>query len=167
MRSLLLAFPVLGGLLIIQSTIVVRVSLLRGTADLLLLAVVAWGLQKRVQTAWQWGLIAGLMISLTSALPFGVALLGYPLAAGVAVVLRRRVWQAPMLAMFLATFLGTLLTHALAVIGLRLVGDALPILQVLNLITLPSLLLNLLLAIPAYAWLNDLANWLHPEELEI
>jgi hypothetical protein len=34
-------------------------------------------------------------------------------------------------------------------------------------ITLPSLILNLLLAIPAYALFTDLAKWLYPEPLEV
>ena len=69
--------------------------------------------------------------------------------------------------MLVATFLGTLVTQGLALGALRLTGDPLPILQAFNLITLPSILLNLILAIPAYALLGDLAGWLYPEELEV
>jgi hypothetical protein len=32
---------------------------------------------------------------------------------------------------------------------------------------LPGILLNLLLAIPAYGLLHELANWIYPEELEV
>jgi rod shape-determining protein MreD len=163
----LIAIPILSVLLIFQSAVVSRITLLHGSADLLLLAVVAWALQKRVDTAWHWSVIAGLMISFVSALPFGVALIGYPLTAGLALLLRQRVWQVPILAMFVATFFGTLATQALALAALRLSGDPLPILQAFNLIILPSILLNLLLAIPAFALLGDLAGWLYPEELEV
>jgi rod shape-determining protein MreD len=163
----LIAIPLLTVLLILQSAIVSRIVLLHGTADLLLLAVVAWALQKRVDTAWHWSVIAGLLISFVSALPFGIALLGYLVATGLTLLLRQRVWQVPILAMFIATFLGTLGTQGLALAALRLSGDPLPIIQAFNLITLPSILLNLLLAIPAYALLGDLAGWLYPEELEV
>jgi rod shape-determining protein MreD len=163
----LIAIPILGVLLIFQSAVVSRIALLHGTADLLLLAVVAWTLQKRVDTAWHWSIIAGLLISFVSALPLGVALLGYLLVTGLTLLLRQRVWQVPILAMLVATFLGTLVTQGLALAALRLSGDPLPILQAFNLITLPSILLNLLLAIPAYALLGDLAGWLYPEELEV
>lgn len=165
--AILIAIPLLSGLLVLQSAIISRITLLHGSADLLLLAVIAWALQKRVDTAWHWSIIAGLMISFVSALPFGVALIAYPLVTGLALLLRHRVWQVPILAMFLATFSGTVLTQALALFALRLSGDPLPILQAFNLITLPSILLNLLLAIPAYALLGDLAGWLYPEELEV
>jgi hypothetical protein len=69
--------------------------------------------------------------------------------------------------MFIAALMGTLLTHAISFIALRAFGSLLPWQDTLNLITLPSILLNLLLAIPAYALLGDLANWLYPEELEV
>ena len=162
-----IAIPILTGLMILQSGIVSRIPLLRGTPDLLLLAILAWALQKRVQTAWQWCIIGALLFSLVSALPMGTALLAYVLATGLALLLRRQVWQAPLLAMFVAVLLGTFISHTVSVLSLRLVGDPIPLLQAFNLIMLPSALLNLVLAIPAYALVGDLANWLYPEEIEL
>jgi len=162
----LIAIPILASLLIIQSAILSRFPLLHGTSDLVLLAVIAWSLQKRVQSAWQWSIIAGLMVGVVSALPFGVSLVIYPTAVGMALILRQRVWQVPILAMFIATFMATMLTHLVMLVSIRLSGTALPLQQALNLITLPSILLNLLLAIPAYALFADLAKWLYPEPLE-
>jgi rod shape-determining protein MreD len=163
----LVAIPVFVLLLILQSAIVSQIPLIYGTADLILLALVAWTLHKRVQTAWHWGIIAGLMVSFVSGLPPGVPLLSYLMVVGLTLMLRRRIWQMPILAMFVATFVGTIAVHFLDIIALRLVGTPLPVFQSLNLITLPSLLLNLLLALPVYSIFNDLANWLHPEELEM
>jgi rod shape-determining protein MreD len=165
--AVLISLPILASLLVAQSAVISRIPLLHGTADLLLLAVIAWALQKRVQSAWHWGIIAGLMVSIVSALPLGVPLLTYPSAVGLALVLRKRVWQVPILAMFVTTFFSTLLTHALAMIVLRLFGNPLPWIEAFNLITLPSIILNLLFAIPAYALLGDLANFLYPEELAV
>lgn len=165
--AVFIAIPIIGLLLVVQSAVLSRVPLLHGTADLVLLAVVAWALQKRVQTAWQWSLIAGLWVSIYSALPLGVALVAYPLATAFALALRRRVWQVPLLAMFVATFLGTLITQATALAALRALGSPLPLVESLNLVTLPSIFLNLVLSIPAYALFSDLANWLYPEELEV
>jgi rod shape-determining protein MreD len=162
-----IALPILGILLIFQSAVVSQIPLLHGTADLILLAIIAWTLQKRVTTAWQWSIIGGLLVTIVSALPMGVALIGYPLVATFALILRQRVWQVPILAMFISTFVGTLLMHIITLVALRMVGTTLPLREALNLITLPSVLLNLLLAIPVYALIGDLANWLYPEELEV
>lgn len=167
MLSILLAAPIFTILLILQSAVITRIPLLHGAADLSLLAVVAWSLQKRVRTGLHWGVAAGLGLSIVSALPFGVALAAYPLAALLAGLLRRRVWQAPLLAMFVCTFLATLLVNFISLGALRLMGSSLPLLETFNQVILPSVLLNLLLAIPFYAMFADLANWLYPEELEV
>jgi rod shape-determining protein MreD len=166
MRNLV-AIPVLGILIMLQSAVFSRIALLHGTADLLLLAVAAWALQEQVRTAWLWGLVAGVLFSIASSLPLGFMPAGYFLTIGVALLLKRRVWQAPILAMFIATFLGTLITQGFSIIGILTSGTVLPLLEALNLITLPSLLLNLLLALPMYILMADLAGWLHPKEMEV
>lgn len=167
MTSTLLAIPILGSLLILQTAVFSQLPLLRGTTDLVMVAIIAWSLQKSVKTAWQWGIIGGLLVSLFTALPFGLPIIGYLLVVGMVLLLRQRVWQVPILAMFVATFLGTLITQALAIVVLRFTGTPLAWLESVNMITLPSMLLNLVVAIPAYALLGDLARWLYPEELVV
>jgi rod shape-determining protein MreD len=163
----LIAVPILGALMVLQTSIVSRIPLLYGTADLSLLAIIAWALQKRVRTAWQWSLIGGLMFSLASALPLGAPIIGYSLSTGLALLLRQRIWQVPILAMLVTTFLCTLITQGIAFIALGLVGNPIAIGEAFNLIILPSVLINLLLAIPIYGLISDLAKWLYPEELEV
>ncbi len=163
----LIAFPIFAGLVILQGGVISAMPLLQGTADLVLLTIVAWALQERVQAAWQWSLIGGLMVSMLSALPFGVLIGAYLLTTFLALLLRRRVWKAPALAMLAMTFIGTLVVLGASWLARWLSGTLLPLGQVFNLIILPSLLLNLLLAIPAYVMVRDLANWLYPEEIEV
>lgn len=167
MLGMLLAVPILGGLLVLQSAIVSRVNLLRGTADLVLLALLAWSLQKRARSAWFWGIIGGILVSYVSALPLGAIMAAYLLAVALGVALRQRVWELPILAMLIATFLGTLLVQLVQIVGLRMAGSPLPILEAVNLVALPSVLLNLILAIPFYAIFSDLAQWLYPEPLDV
>ena len=162
----LIAFPVLGLLVMFQTAIISRVHLLHGSADLVMLAIIAWAIQARVQNAWQWSIIGGLMVSLVTALPFGILLASYLSATGVTLLLRRRIWQIPILAMFVATFIGTIIIQGLSILVIWLSGTPLPIVQSMNLITLPSLLLNVLLAIPVYILIGDLANWVYPKEIE-
>jgi len=164
--SVLIAVPILGALLILQTVIISRFPLLHGTADLVLLAIIAWALQKRVQTAWHWAVIGGLMASYVSAIPFFIPLVAYIVATGTALVLRQRVWQLPILAMMITTLVGTIVLHGLSIAALRISGVLISILQGLNIITLPSLILNLLLAIPMYAIFSELAKYVYPQELE-
>ena len=163
----LLAIPLFGILAILQSAIVSRLPLLHGTADLLLVVVIAWALQERVRTAWRWALIAGLIIGYMSALSIVIPIMGYLAVTGMALLLRQRIWQAPILAMLAITFVGTLLINILTALFLSITGTPLPLLDTLNLIILPSVILNLLLAIPIYALVKDLSEWLYPEDIEL
>jgi rod shape-determining protein MreD len=150
----------------IQSAVLSNIPLLHGTTDLVLLALLAWALQKRVRTAWFWAIIGGLLVGYVSALPFGAALAGYLLAVGLAILLKQRIWQVPILAMLVATFFGTLLVNLVVIIALRIMDTPISFWESINLVTLPSVLLNLLFAIPFYALFSDLAKWLYPEPLE-
>lgn len=162
MRNLI-AFPVLGLAVILQSAVVSRVALLSGYADLILILLSAWALQSQVESAWHWALLASLMVGFVSRLPWPVVVIGYLMVVFFAQVLQRRVWQAPLLAMFSVIFLGTFFMHALSYAALTILGAPLPLEDVIGLITLPSLLLNLLVAIPLYALMRDLAHWVYPE----
>ena len=166
MRTLL-ALPILGVLLMLQTAVLSEMMLLHGTTDLVMVAVIAWALNKRVDTAWYWGIIAGLLVTMVSGMPPGVELIVYPLAVGIAILFRQRVWQVPVLAMFVSTILGTIVIQGLSLIALRLTGTSLPVIESLELVTLPSILLNLLVAIPMFAIFSDLAEWLYPEEIEV
>jgi cell shape-determining protein MreD len=163
----LLAFPILAILLVLQTAILSQIPLLQGTTDLVLLALVAWSLQRRVRTAWQWGIIGGLLVGFVSAVPFIVFVVGYLLTVGISLLLRQRIWQVPLLAMFIATFFGTLVIQLATLVALRVSGTVLPLGASINLIILPSILLNLLLALPFFTLFSDLANFLYPRELEM
>ncbi len=161
MRNII-AIPLLALAVILQSTIVSQFSLLAGYADLILVMLAAWALQKGVTTAFQWAFLASIMLSTVSRMPWFVTLIGYIGVVLLAVLLQNRVWQAPLLAMFTVTFLGTLFMNLLSYLYLRFSGDPLPFGDSMGLITLPSLLLNLLLSIPMYGLMRDLANWVFP-----
>jgi hypothetical protein len=60
-----------------------------------------------------------------------------------------------------------MLVHLLMILVLRIQGTPIPIWDALNLAALPSVLLNLVLAAPFYGLFNELADTLHPEELEV
>lgn len=151
----------------LQTVIVTSLPLLNGLADLVLLVLVAWGLQDRVKHAWIWTVIAGVMMEYISGLPQFVPLVSYLLVMAFARLVRRRVWQTPILAMFLVTFVGSVITQGTALAALLAIGSPLSIMDSLNLVILPGTLLNLLLALPTFAVIVDLAQWLYPEEVEI
>lgn len=165
--AILLAIPILGLMVIVQSAVFSQVQLLYGTTDLVLLIVVAWAVQERVTTAWHWGIIAGVLASLATAVPAIAIIPTYVVITGVAIYMRRIFWQRPLLAMITATVLATLISQIITIAVLVINGTPIPLIEAFYLITIPSVLLNLLLAIPIYALIGDLANWLYPETIEI
>ena len=132
----------------------------------MLVALVAWALQERVKNAWVWTLIGGVMISFLSALPMYTPLIGYLIITGIARLLQRRVWQTPLLVMFLTTLLGTVITQGLSILVLMASQTPINVFQALQLVMLPSILLNLVLAIPIRAIMVDLAQWAYPVEIQ-
>jgi rod shape-determining protein MreD len=161
MRNLV-AVPVILLSVILQSAVISRVYLLSGIADLPLVMLSAWALQEDVDSAWHWAAATGLLIGFISGISWIVPVLGYVIVVTFAQIFQRRVWQAPLLDMFSITFLGTIIIGSLSFGVLRFSGVPLPISDVLGLLMLPSVLLNMLLAIPVYAVMRDLARWVYP-----
>jgi cell shape-determining protein MreD len=164
-RGILVGIPVLGLAVMVQTSIIGRINLLNGAADLVLLTLAAWGLQERVRSAWIWGAAAGLLVGSISGVPWYVYLVSYLFVIGMARILAHRVWQAPLLAMFTVTLIGTLVLLILTYFERSLIEVSLEFNLAFMQIILPSILLNLLLAIPIYALIQDLANRLYPSEV--
>lgn len=164
MRNII-AFPLLGLAVIVQSSLVSEIHLLQGYADLPMLIIAAWALQERVDSAWHWAVLTCLFVGFVSSLPWIIFVIGYLAVVYIARILQKRVWQAPLLAMFSLVFIGTLIMHILTFGVLTLLGTSLPFSDVTTLITLPTLLLNMLFSIPIYTLIRDLAFWVYPAEV--
>ena len=88
----------------------------------------------------------------------------YLSVVGLARLLVHRIWQAPLLAMFAVTFIGTLELLMLTFVQRTIFQVPLAFGDVFSQIILPTVLLNLLLAIPVHSLIRDLAGWLYPEK---
>jgi cell shape-determining protein MreD len=164
-RAILIAIPVLVLVTVFQTTMASRIKLLNGNADLVMLVVAAWSLQERARGAYIWGVLASLLAGLVSGIPWYVYLAGYLSVVVMARVLVHRIWQAPLLAMFAVTLIGTFELLMLTFIQRRILSVPLNFGEVFPQIFLPTILLNLLLSIPFHSIFRDLARWLYPEEV--
>ncbi|MBL8050708.1 MAG: hypothetical protein JNM46_05750 [Anaerolineales bacterium] len=164
MRNII-AFPLLGLAVILQSSLVSEIHLLQGYADLPMLLIAAWALQDRVDSAWHWAAVACLFVGFISSLSWVIFAIGYFGIVYIARSLQKRVWQAPLLAMFSVVFIGTLFIHFLSFGVLSILGTPFSFSDVAGLITLPSLLLNMLFSIPIYTFMRDLSYWVYPAEV--
>jgi hypothetical protein len=124
-------------------------------------------LQERVRGAWIWGVAASLLVGIVSGVPWYIYFIGYLSVVGLARLLVHRIWQAPLLAMFTVTFIGTLELFMLVFFERTIFGVQLALGEVFYQIVLPTVLLNLLLAIPVHALIHDLADRLYPEKAAV
>ncbi len=163
----LIGVPVLVFTLVLQTTAFSRLPLLYGTADIMLLVLLAWMLNENVKHGWEWVVMGGLMVSFVSALPLMIPLWSYSISAGLAFWLKKRIWQTPVLAMLVSAFFGTVIFHILSAIVLQFSGSEISLLESFSLIILPSVFWNLILAVPVHTFVSELADWLYPREVEI
>jgi hypothetical protein len=161
-----LALPLLGFTVVVQTAIISRMPLLQGTVDLVLLVLMAWALQEKANIWWQWSLIGGILVSYVSAMPSITLLVGYLIATAIARALQAQVWKTPILAMYATTFIGSILIHGLSIGALLFTGNLLQLQESIQLVLVPSLLLNMLAALPVYIVIKDLAGWLYPVEIQ-
>jgi len=162
--AVLLSVPLFGILTIIQSAVVSRLPLNQGTADLVLVVLVALALQKVVSQTWLWGLVAGLFVDFFSGLPFGVFSVSYLAVAGLARFLRDRIWRFSFLMQLLLVLVGTLLSHGITYLILFLGGANLPFSTALQSVTLPCIILNFMLSLPVFILTQDVIEQLLPVE---
>lgn len=152
---------------ILQTTIVTQITMLQGSADLVLLTLVGWVLHEPIETHWRWGVLAGLLVGAASAAPFWIPLIGYLGVVGLVSLLQSRIWQAPILILVASTLVGNFWVYGLELGYLWLSGAAFSFTQALNLVLLPSLVLNSLLVLPVFGFMSELAKLVYPPEVEV
>lgn len=162
--SVILSIPVLSFIAVLQSAVVSRLPLNRGTADLMLVVLVAITLQKSVKTAWQWSIVGGLLTDFFSGLPFGLFTISYLITTGIAFLLRERIWRFSFLMQLLVVLSGTLIVHGLSMMVLIIQGSSLQLSTVLQAVTLPSIILNFMLSLPVFILIQDIIQQLNPPE---
>ncbi len=164
---ILLGIPIAILLTMFQSVVVSNIPLLHGTADVVLLVLAALALHVRISAIYEWAVMAGILMGLLSAVPWFIPLFGYVGVVAIARFLRRQVWQTPVLAMLLTTLTGSLGMLIMQMLALQAQEVPISITESLNLVILPALFLNLVLALPIYALTVDVSRSVVSEEVEI
>ena len=162
-----LGVPILVLLAILQSVVFSQVRLIGGQADLVLLAVVAWALTGRWREAMILGLIGGVCLDLLSAVPLGISSLGLVVVAYGVSVTEGRLWGAHLLTPLGVVLAASLVFSAISLLGSLLAGAVIDLGSVSTRVVLPSLFLNVVLALPAGQLASVLQRMLFPPEVEI
>lgn len=140
--------------------------MLYGTPDIVMLVILAWILDERVKHGWEWVVMGGIMVSFVSALPLFLPLWAYLSIAMISFWLKKRIWQTPMIAMFTGALIGTLVMQFSSILALQITGTDIGFNESFRLVILPSVLWNLILAIPVFSLVKELIYLLYPGEVE-
>ena len=103
-------------------------------------------------------------MSYLSAMPMNGYLWMYLLIWGIIHFIKLRVWQMPLILMLFVTILGTLIISGGTLALLFLQNASVNYMDAIRRIIVPSLVMNLLIAIPIYAFLNDVVNTIYINE---
>jgi len=164
MISNFISIPVMLILSVLQSTAISRITLINGSADLILLAVAAWGVKERGYNAFVWALIGGLFIALITAMPLYIPVISYLFVALLAKLLFGRIWQSSIVMLIIIVLAGTFFQQTLSILYLQINGVNAGFLDSIQKFTLPSMLLNFFFIFPMYVFISDLREWVNPGE---
>ena len=160
-----ISIPILILTLILQLVIVSNLPLLYGTANLMMLVIIAWSLQDNSKKVWELAIIGGILVGYATAVPFYVPLITFLVISAMAKVIRKRIWRIPIFLMILMSIFGTFFEQIFTIVVLQLAGSPLSIRECIFSVTLPSALLNILISIPVFGLVTDLSSWAYPIEV--
>ena len=163
----ILGFPLLILLAIFQSTLLGTFQFLEGRPDLILLAVIGWGLAGGSEEAMVWGLAGGVFLDMLSGVPIGTTSIILILIGTLVSLFEGRIWEANFLMPLGTTLAGSLLFHILSLGVILLMGREVDWTYAFSRVILPSTFINLLLALPIAQALKGLRIRLYPPEVEI
>ena len=156
------ALTFLGTATILQTTIVSKINLFQGSVDLVMLIFLGWVLREEATGLWSWAITAGLVVGIASELPIWLPVVPYVLMASIITILKKRIWQLPIMSLFATTLIGTFLMLIIQWLYLILLGAPIGIESAFNLVILPSMLLNMLLVFPIYGIMGELFTRIYP-----
>jgi rod shape-determining protein MreD len=163
----ILGIPLLMLLAIFQSTMLGSFQFIEGRPDLVLLAVIGWGLAGGSEEAMVWGFVGGIFLDMLSSVPIGTTSITLILIGTLVSIFAGRIWEANFLMPLGTTLAGSLLFHIMSLGVILLMGREIDWAYAFSRVILPSTFINLLLALPAAQALMALRNRLYPPEVEI
>lgn len=155
----------LAALALLQVTAGHRIAVLGVQPDLVFLVVVAWGLLCGSREGVIWGFVGGFCLSLFSGAPFAVSPSALMCVGALAGLGRTRVYRTQLLLPAMTAPVASAVHGLLWLSLLYVTGHAVPWLDTLLRVILPSMVLNSILIIPVYALLRSLHRRFGREEL--
>jgi rod shape-determining protein MreD len=162
-----IGIPALAILASLQASVFSRFRLLDGGPDLVLLVVIGWALTGQRRQSMTLGLIGGLLLDLLSGYPLGVTSVGLIVVAYLVSLSEGRFWEANFLMQLAAVLVGSAIYHLADLVVLLVLGRTPDFQYAVARVVLPSVFLNVVMALPIAQALGNLEETLYPPEVGI
>lgn len=166
--SLQIGVPLMLVAAILQATVVPYLRIYGGQPDLVAVVALAWAILDRGMEGMVWAFIGGLFLDLLSGAPMGVSSLALVPVAFLIGLSEARVYRTTFLLPLLFAGGGALMFHLIYLLALQfLAGQPIVWRLVWWYVTLPSVLFDMVLIIPALRLLGRAFDALHPEQVHV
>ncbi len=159
--------PLLFLAALLNATLMAELRLGGGAPDLVFLIVVTWAMLAEPRDAYLWAIVGGVAQDWFSMAPLGASSLALLIVAFVVDALFGRVPRGNLLLPPLVAAGGTVLYHLLMIAVLRMQSIVIPVGHGLTYVTLPTVILHALLALPVYRLTGVVHYWLTPRRVRL
>jgi len=132
-------------------------------ADIVLLFIIVWCLNPQSKKFYIPTLLAGSIMTWISSVPIPAIMISYLLTALITRTFVKRLWEMPLFSMLVLTIITTFLQHLIYILCMQFTGSPIPLITSLQEITLPSIFLNFIFALPTYFLVHDAQKWAYQE----
>ncbi len=153
----------------LQMAIFSQFKIQAGKADLLLLVIVALGLQPEISKIdnMLFSILAGLIIGFISAEPFWITVAVYAAAVYFSLFLKERLPQIPLVSMFFASLVFMFIHLAFQAVYYQFLGFRIEFQSSFQTLILPSMMINIIATLPVYFVVSEIRRLVYPGLEEI
>lgn len=126
----------------------------RGQFSLVMLLVLAWSIRSDLLSGFIWALVGGILLDLYSAIPIGMSSAALMIIVYAANGAAQQLYRMRIVTLLAITLLATLFFQVYTYCALLLLGLSYDILMVIRLVFIPTIIYNLLGALPTYAFVR-------------
>jgi hypothetical protein len=82
-------------------------------------------------------------------------------------VMKSRIWEAPYWMLLTSSFFGTVIVYGLEIVVIWVLGYPFDLVEMINIVILPSVVLNMLMVLPVYFFVGEIAKFVFPKEVQV
>lgn len=149
-----LSIPILVLAAALQSGAVPQLRILGGAPDLVLLCVIAWAVNAKLEEGVVWAIVGGVLQDLLSSTPTGMSAVGMVLVVFMVNQFSQQVYGVGVAVIAIFVLAGTAIFHLVTLVLLVVTGGRVDPLVDLSYVVLPTLVYNFVFIWPIYWFLR-------------